>query len=73
MTSRRKNTQRVPRSSPADKSPINMAVLGAGNMGTALAHALAGNGHPVTVWDHFPDVVEDIRLRRENQIGRAHV
>jgi glycerol-3-phosphate dehydrogenase (NAD(P)+) len=46
---------------------IRIAVLGAGNMGTAMAHALAGNGHEVTVWDHFPEVVEDIRLRRENR------
>ena len=67
MTTRRKNTQCVPLSRSAGKSPIKMAVLGAGNMGTALAHALAGNGHEVTVWDHFPEVVEDIRLRRENR------
>ena len=46
---------------------IKIAVLGAGNMGTAMAHALAGNGHEVTVWDHFPEVVEDIRRHRENR------
>jgi NADPH-dependent glutamate synthase beta subunit-like oxidoreductase len=40
---------------------IKIAVLGAGNMGTAMAHALAGNGHDVTVWDHFPEVGEDVR------------
>ena len=46
---------------------IKIAVLGAGNMGTAMAHALAGIGHKITVWDHFPEVVEDIRLHRENR------
>jgi len=46
---------------------IKVAVLGAGNMGTALAHVLAGNGHDVTLWDFFPEVVEDILLRRENR------
>lgn len=67
MTSRRKGTPQVPRSSSAEKSSIRIAVLGAGNMGTALAHALAGLGHEVAVWDHFPEVAEDIRLRRENR------
>ncbi len=46
---------------------IKIAVLGAGNMGTAMAQALAVNGHEVTVWDHFPGVVENIRLSRENR------
>jgi len=36
-------------------------------MGTALAHALAGNGHELAVWDFFPEVVEDIRRYRENR------
>lgn len=44
-----------------------IAVLGAGNMGTALAHSLAGNGHEVALWDHFPAVVEDIRRHRMNR------
>lgn len=48
-------------------TPLKIAVLGAGNMGTALAHVLAGSGHAVTVWDHFPEVVEDIRVLRENR------
>ena len=47
--------------------PIQAAVLGGGNMGTAMAHALAGHGHEVAVWDHFPGVAEDIRHRRENR------
>jgi len=44
-----------------------IAVLGAGNLGTALAQALAGNGHEVAIWDFFPDVVEDMRKRRKNR------
>ena len=44
-----------------------IAVLGSGNMGTAVAHALAQNGHEIAVWDFFPEVVEDIRSRRENR------
>ena len=43
-----------------------VAVLGAGNMGTALAHALASQGTEVVIWDFFPDVIEDIRVNREN-------
>ena len=46
---------------------LKIAVLGAGNMGTALAYSLVGNGHEVAVWDFFPEVVEDIRARRENR------
>lgn len=45
---------------------MNVAILGAGNMGTALAHVLAGQNHRVSVWDHFPQVVADIRERHEN-------
>ena len=28
-----------------------IAVIGAGNMGTAMAELLAENGHPVNIWD----------------------
>jgi len=35
-------------------------------MGTALAHALASQGNRVAVWDHFPEVVQDIQIHREN-------
>jgi len=39
----------------------HIAVLGAGNMGTALAWVLARNGHPcIKIWDIFPAVVADI-------------
>ncbi|TLD70367.1 NAD(P)H-dependent glycerol-3-phosphate dehydrogenase [Phragmitibacter flavus] len=55
------------RGSSISSERIKVAVLGAGNMGTALAHALAGNGHEVVLWDFFPEVVEDIQNRRENR------
>ncbi len=46
---------------------IKIALLGAGNMGTAMAQMLAVHGHEVALWDHFRDVVQDIRLNRENR------
>ncbi len=36
-------------------------------MGTALAQVLAGQQCRVTIWDHFPEVVDDIRRNRENR------
>jgi len=45
---------------------LKIAILGAGNMGTALACVLAGNGHPVVLWDHFAAVVEEIQTERKN-------
>lgn len=45
---------------------MKVSILGAGNMGTALAHVLAGQGNQVSAWDHFPRVVSDIRERNEN-------
>jgi glycerol-3-phosphate dehydrogenase (NAD(P)+) len=36
-------------------------------MGTAIAHALAGNGHAVALWDFFPEVVVNIRRHGENR------
>lgn len=46
---------------------MKIAILGAGNMGTAIAHALAGSGRRVVLWDHFPEVVEDVRRYRRNR------
>lgn len=40
---------------------MRIAVLGAGNMGCALATVLAANRHAVTLWTIEPDVVADIR------------
>lgn len=45
---------------------MKTAVIGAGNMGTALACLLADNGHTVTCWDHIPEVVEDIVKNHRN-------
>ena len=38
---------------------MKTAVIGSGNMGTALARLLADNGHSVVCWDHMPEVVDD--------------
>lgn len=42
------------------------AVLGAGNVGTALALVLAGRGFPVTMYSIEPEVTEDINRRHRN-------
>ena len=44
----------------------SVAVLGAGNMGTALAQTIAGNGHDVNLWSIEEDVLEEIRDKRTN-------
>jgi glycerol-3-phosphate dehydrogenase (NAD(P)+) len=46
---------------------MRTAVIGAGNMGAALACLLADNGHSVSCWDHMPEVVEDIRKNHRNE------
>jgi glycerol-3-phosphate dehydrogenase (NAD(P)+) len=43
-----------------------VAVLGAGNMGTALAQVIASNGHTVNLWSIEHDVLEEIRDHRRN-------
>lgn len=43
-----------------------VAVLGAGNMGTAVAQVLAANGHSVRAWSIETDVLEEMRDRRTN-------
>jgi glycerol-3-phosphate dehydrogenase (NAD(P)+) len=50
--------------SPAADGTV--AVLGAGNMGTALAHQIAGNGHLVRAWSIETDVLEEIRDHHRN-------
>ncbi len=67
MTKGRRSPARVRCSAVPASVRTRIAVLGAGNMGTALAQTLAGNGHQVAMWDFFPDVVEDIRKRRKNR------
>ena len=46
--------------------PETIALLGAGNMGTAVAQVLASNGHVVRAWSIETDVLEEIRDRRLN-------
>jgi len=43
-----------------------VAVLGAGNMGTALAQTMAGNGQRARLWSIEADVLEEMRDRRLN-------
>ncbi len=45
-----------------------IAIIGAGNWGTALAIALARKGRPVRLWGFEREVVESVRLRRENEL-----
>ncbi|MBI5222383.1 MAG: NAD(P)-binding domain-containing protein, partial [Candidatus Magasanikbacteria bacterium] len=51
------------------KKQIVIAVLGAGNMGTAVARVLADNGHEVRIWnwegDHLP--LKQIEEYHENK------
>ncbi|MBP6265391.1 MAG: NAD(P)-dependent glycerol-3-phosphate dehydrogenase [Nitrospira sp.] len=46
----------------------HVAVIGAGAWGTALARHLAEKQVPVCLWAHEPEVVQAIRLRRENAV-----
>jgi glycerol-3-phosphate dehydrogenase (NAD(P)+) len=43
-----------------------VAVLGAGNMGTALGQVTASNGHNVRLWSIEADVLEEIRDQARN-------
>ena len=43
-----------------------IAVLGDGAWGTALALVLERAGHKVTLWSHFPEHAEEMRRTREN-------
>src|ERR1035437_8117359 len=45
-----------------------IAIIGAGNWGTALAATLAHGGHRVTLWAYEPEVVESLRSRHENAL-----
>jgi glycerol-3-phosphate dehydrogenase (NAD(P)+) len=44
-----------------------MAVLGAGGWGTALAILLHDNGHRVRLWEYFQDRAEQLRTTRRNE------
>ncbi len=46
--------------------PETVTILGAGNMGTALAQVIASNGHQVRLWSIETDVLEEIRDHHRN-------
>lgn len=46
----------------------NIAIIGAGSWGTALALVAARAGQQVRLWAHSAEVVETLRQARENQI-----
>jgi glycerol-3-phosphate dehydrogenase (NAD(P)+) len=45
-----------------------IAVIGAGNWGTALAATFAKSRHAVSLWAYEPEIVESVRHRHENVI-----
>ncbi len=45
---------------------MKITIIGAGSWGTALAMVLNGNKHNVACWTIEQDVVEDVKLNREN-------
>ena len=44
-----------------------VAVIGAGSWGTALATALAANGHEVQLWDRNTSMMLEMQKERENK------
>jgi glycerol-3-phosphate dehydrogenase (NAD(P)+) len=51
----------------SNRDASELAVLGAGSWGTALALLLCRNGHRVRLWDHWEKHVQDLRRDRENR------
>ncbi len=47
---------------------MKIGVIGAGSWGTALAHMLAGKGYSVTLWAYEKDLVERLKVTRENDL-----
>ncbi len=45
---------------------MNVAIIGDGGWGTALAILLRRNGHAARVWGPFSDYIDHIRAKREN-------
>lgn len=45
---------------------MHVAVLGAGNWGTTLAHLAASNGHPTRLWTRDPAQAREINATRRN-------
>lgn len=53
---------------------MNIAVLGAGTWGSALARLLAKNGHAVTLWSKFPEEVKWMaKTHRHPHLGDAEM
>ncbi len=46
----------------------NISIVGAGGWGTALAHALAEQGHDVTLWAYENEVAAEINSRHLNSV-----
>ena len=51
------------------KTKVRVAVLGAGNMGTAISQIIASNGYEVSLWNHAKDLkpLKQIKKHRENK------
>lgn len=46
---------------------MEVAILGGGNFGTAIANIVASNGHPTHLWMRDEAQAEDCRVERENR------
>jgi len=44
-----------------------IAILGAGSWGTALAVLLAAKNYEIVLWEHFPELADDLIKYRENK------
>lgn len=51
--------------------PATVAVIGAGNWGTTLAHLVARNGHRCWLWTRDPEQRDEINRDRSNRRGVA--
>ena len=49
-----------------DFDMADIAIIGAGSWGTALALVLNKNGHHVTIWSYLKEEADEIREKREN-------
>lgn len=45
---------------------MNIAIIGDGGWGSAVARLLDAKGHTVTVWGPFPDYIAEVRASRQN-------